>query len=339
MSKIICDVCGSAYPETSNQCPICGYVRPAESVASGSRSSQDNGTRTYTHVKGGRFSKANVKKRNRAKQTAVSYAPASTASRRSKPQKKKSNTGLVITAIILLLAIAVVALYLVRTYFWPNPQQENPTVNTDQPANIQTEPIDPTKSEIKCESLLLDVGEVRLQEIGTARMIYVTVSPANTTDKIVYESSDEAVVTVTEHGKLVAVGPGEATITITCGEIQTTCDVFCDIEVPSEDTTEAPTEDTTEEEFRLNREDITFSFAGEKWMLYSGDIPKSQITWTSNNESVAIISYGTVEAVGPGTTMVYAEYNGIKVGCIIRCAFSDSEYEGVGGHGGVGEDG
>ena len=68
MSKIICDVCGTSYPETATQCPICGCVRPAnvntvhidtdESVA------RPNGT--YTYVKGGRFSKSNVKKRTKA---------------------------------------------------------------------------------------------------------------------------------------------------------------------------------------------------------------------------------------------------------------------------------
>ena len=29
MSKIICDVCGTRYPETADQCPICGHIRDA----------------------------------------------------------------------------------------------------------------------------------------------------------------------------------------------------------------------------------------------------------------------------------------------------------------------
>ena len=33
MSKIICDVCGTSYPETATQCPICGCVRSSDSVA------------------------------------------------------------------------------------------------------------------------------------------------------------------------------------------------------------------------------------------------------------------------------------------------------------------
>ena len=27
MNKVICDICGTSYPETSEQCPICGYTR------------------------------------------------------------------------------------------------------------------------------------------------------------------------------------------------------------------------------------------------------------------------------------------------------------------------
>ena len=29
MSKIICDICGTTYPDTAEQCPICGCPRDA----------------------------------------------------------------------------------------------------------------------------------------------------------------------------------------------------------------------------------------------------------------------------------------------------------------------
>ena len=61
MNKIICNVCGTSYPENATQCPICGYVQTAETALT-----NDNTTSTYTYVKGGRFSKANVKKRNQS---------------------------------------------------------------------------------------------------------------------------------------------------------------------------------------------------------------------------------------------------------------------------------
>ena len=68
MNKIICDVCGTAYQESATQCPICGCVRTTDLDDIILDNPVEGGSRTYTHVKGGRFSKANVKKRNRANQ-------------------------------------------------------------------------------------------------------------------------------------------------------------------------------------------------------------------------------------------------------------------------------
>ena len=60
MSKIICDVCGTSYPESANQCPICGCVRSGDAVTvrGDTNNTEVNTTGNYTHVKGGRFSKA-----------------------------------------------------------------------------------------------------------------------------------------------------------------------------------------------------------------------------------------------------------------------------------------
>ena len=64
MSKIICDVCGTSYPETVNQCPICGCVRSVDvrAVAVAEEEEiQSAAAGSYNFVKGGRFSKSNVK--------------------------------------------------------------------------------------------------------------------------------------------------------------------------------------------------------------------------------------------------------------------------------------
>lgn len=66
MSKIICDVCGTSYPETATQCPICGCVRSSDSVTVAGDAGDVTAQKpsSYAYVKGGRFSKTNVKKRN-----------------------------------------------------------------------------------------------------------------------------------------------------------------------------------------------------------------------------------------------------------------------------------
>ena len=87
MSKVICDICGTSYPETATQCPICGCVRPAESTAV---SDSDREHQGYTYVKGGRFSKANVKKRNQA---AIASGSNSIGANDKKSKSVKNKSG------------------------------------------------------------------------------------------------------------------------------------------------------------------------------------------------------------------------------------------------------
>lgn len=341
MSKIICELCGTAYPDTSTHCPICGSVYSGEVSSITTEKTDSNEKGTYTHVKGGRFSKANVRKRNRTNQPneIPAKAPQSNQPTRRSPAKRK-NSGFAVFVIILMLLLLAIVLYLTFKFFWP----ALPSVNATEPTQNHVPAVTDDTS-VRCTELTLDVSEFVLSEQGSARMIYISLSPANTTDPVSYSTSDPAVATVNEYGKVEAVGPGQAVITITCGDMQSTCSVLCDFQEEPTDVGTEPTEETTEpteeptEELRLNRADITFSSKGERWMLYSGNIDVSKITWSSDNESVAQITDGTVTAVGAGMTMVHGEYNGMKVSCIIRCAFSNSGYEGVGGHGGVGEDG
>ena len=117
MSKIICDVCGTTYPETAAQCPICGCVRPGEAKVVSTNTSvlPEEGENSYTYVKGGRFSKSNVRKRNQNNNAAAS---ASSATAKEDGEKKDgSEKGLTIAVIVLLLAIVAVVLYVVLRVF------------------------------------------------------------------------------------------------------------------------------------------------------------------------------------------------------------------------------
>lgn len=81
MSKIVCDVCGTSYPETATQCPICGNAKSEKAATSGKPVTQDSG---YAYVKGGRFSHSNVRKRNNGKKELPrTVVPA-------KPEKEKN---------------------------------------------------------------------------------------------------------------------------------------------------------------------------------------------------------------------------------------------------------
>lgn len=345
MSKIICDVCGTSYPETATQCPICGCVRPgdAKSVKSGVSGTSSG----YTYVKGGRFSKSNVKKRMKGKAPAT----ATVAQKKNNKQEEKSSRGLVITAIVLLLAIVVVVVGIALRYFVPFGDTTKPddnkqnvennesanssdqTEETQKPEDNKTDDPEDNKNEkpqeVPCSSLTVDIKDVVFDKAGLEQVLTVTVAPLDTTDKVVYTSSNKAVATVSETGKIAAVGEGSAVITVSCGQMSASCTVTCKFEEDK----------AAVEEFRLNRMDITFGVKGDSWVLYSGTIANTAITWSTDNDAVATFEDGKVVAVGPGMTEVHAEYNGQKVSCIIRCSFED-ESSGVGGNGGgITEDG
>lgn len=335
MSKIICDICGTSYPETAKQCPICGCVRPGDVQRVTNEIKNDGKVSTgYTYVKGGRFSKTNVKKRSQGG-ASVQATSKTTSPKKENDSDEKTNRGLVITAAVLLLAIIGVVIYIAIRFFAPISVPDNTgSSTTDTQQNV---------IDLTCKEITLDVETVLFGEVGEARLLYVTVSPENTTDKITFRSEDENIVTVSDAGKITAVAEGTTKIIITCGDVTKECTVTCQFNEPSSsetipDETTEPVETTQPAEtIRLNRKDITFDSKGSSWVLYSGSVAKNLITWSSDDETVAVFTDGKVVAVGPGMTNVHAEFEGQKVSCIIRCSFKDST--GVGGNGGVSEDG
>lgn len=332
MSKIICDVCGTSYPETANQCPICGC---AKAVAGDTK---DTGA-VYTHVKGGRFSTKNVRKRNRALQVPVSEHSVEDV---TQPEKEGKDKWLVITAITLLLVIVAVVIYIALRFFVPGGADTETTgalQDTTAAAEVTTGTTGPI--EIPCQDLTLTDGVIELDKAGAAWLLSVTPVPADTTDEITFVSADPQIASVTRGGKIVAEGAGQTTITVTCGQITKECRVVCGFE---EETTAATTETTVPADvtFKLNREDFTLANKGDTWLLYTGDIPASQITWRVDDDKVVTVNNGTVTAVGPGYTTVRATYNGTEVKCIVRCGFTEQNTgsgSGIAGSGGVSEDG
>ena len=289
MSKIICDICGTSYPETSTQCPICGCVRSADSPVV---EEADHETGGYTYVKGGRFSKSNVRKRNQGTSSA----------NEKKPANKKA-LGLIIVLVCLILIVSFMIAYILSG--WSRQQAQN-----HDPAQSAT-------TAVACTGLILPKLEVDMTETGEIWLLEVSAEPANTTDKLIFVSSDENVVTVSDGGKLTCVGEGQAVITVTCGDQTAECKVSCVFET----TTEIPT--LPPEGVRLNRKSITADYEGFSWTLYSGPVAMEDIIWTSDDPTVAVIENGVVTAVAEGTTTVHAEYNGVTSSCEITCIFEE----------------
>lgn len=80
-------------------------------------------------------------------------------------------------------------------------------------------------SDKPCTALELSESSKSVTSLGDIALT-ATKTPADTTDALLWTSSDESVATV-ENGTVSVVGLGTATITVTCGEQTATCEVTC----------------------------------------------------------------------------------------------------------------
>lgn len=301
MSKVVCYVCGSSYPEDLDQCPVCGFTQPVDSS-----SDEEMDEIYYTYVKGGRFSKSNVRKRNKEIQ-AENPAPVV-------DNKKKKNNGVAVFIPLLLLGILAIIAYILLRFFVPNDFIYegtdgfgifmNATEDTQTPADDIVVP-----DETAGVSVTIDTTEIVFDEVGNTYELDVIVEPADSTDIVEFNSSNTNVATVDENGVITAVDKGSAFITVTCGTASTKCHVICSaaaFEVP------------------LNRKEIVFNGEGQSWLLYSGMAENSEIVWSSDDDSVATVNAGMVVSVAEGSTVIHATYGNQTVSCIVHCVFNDS---------------
>ena len=319
MNKVVCNICGTSYPENATQCPICGYVRTAEQGLD----SQDRTDGSYTYVKGGRFSKANVRKRTQASQSTETLTEAEDVLA-GKP-KKASRTGAIIAIIVLLLAIILVGGFIVLRFFVPNdflyvglddfkvPAIQNIINQHEEEPENTTATVD--DQAIPCSSIILSHTEAELDPVDGILQLTITLDPADTTDTLQFSSDNASVAIVDANGKITAIGEGSTVIRVVCGQMSAECAITC-VSATTESTEAAPTET-----LMLNRKEITFYAEGESWILYDGSIAVSAITWSSDNEAVATISDGKVIAIANGDTTVYGVYEDQTVSCIIHCNF------------------
>lgn len=359
MSKIICDVCGTRYPDSSEQCPICGCIRSSasdEPVQSIDPVEFEIPERPA--VKGGRFSKANVRKR--LKDQEFYEEPVAPVQERTPEIKEVSfesddaeeefededeNAGKGSKVINILLVLVIVALlavsgYIFIRFFAPNlfdskvPVVTEPdVVQTEAPTEAPTvapteEPTEPPY--VACEQLVLDVTDVVLREAGEMYLLNVQVLPADTNDGIMYISSNEAVATVNEEGRVTAVGEGAVVISVYCGNQQLECNVVCNFsgeeatEAPAEEATEAPTEakdNLKKVTLGVKNSDMTFNSGGQQATIkLTCDLKNTEVIWTSEDESIASVTAdGVITRVGAGTTKIIGQYGEQKVEIIIRC--------------------
>ena len=327
MNRIICDICGSEYPETVERCPVCNYPRQGTEKLVAAESEV-----VQSKVKGGRFSSKNVKKRQKAQRKAA-----------QSQGEGNPNKPLIIVIILLLVAILLVSVYIGMRFLHgrgalPSLRPSQTTASTAAPTESTAPPTVP------CQGLVMEANVLDLETLGEQKQITVTAVPGDTTDVLTFVSADPAVAEVDENGLITAMGSGQTTITITCGDVVKTCTVVCwfqpettsPVETTAPQATEPePTEtkatepkETEPAVLKLDPEDVSCFTAGETFTLYArlggSTVSRSKVTWTTSDSKIATVENGTVTAVGKGTATIIAEYNGQKAYCTVRCRFEDA---------------
>ncbi len=355
MSKIICEICGTAYPDTESQCPICGWTQDgldlgidssdldftAEEDVPASQSRKNREIFDYDAVN----SKAKKGK-------AVPRKPEEEPEEEEEEEERSANPFLVVLLTILIVALLGATAFVLLKYFLPNLGDKAP--ETTAPVITTGVSEETTNPRIPCTDLSLVSGITVLNAEGQNWLLHVVVTPEDTTDTLTFESLDESIATVNEEGRVTAIAEGETTVVITCGDKVLKCPVTVSYQEPTEGTesptgeteapteapggeTEAPTEaptGATEEPpatestgstgvvLKLKKTDITFGVQGVYTTLeLDCDLKPEDITWSTRNSNVATVKNGVVTSVGPGLTVITAKYGDQTVECIVRCNF------------------
>lgn len=357
MRKVICDICGTAYPENASACPICGSSREYALGTVEDEFSID----TENAVSGGRKKNREIfdfDEVNQKQPTGRALEEDDFDDEEIYEEESRTNVGLVIFLVILIALLLLAAGFFFIRYLMPGMTEKTPVEPATTPTvSIQTEPVESTDALIPCTNLMMDGGKMELGKDGK-KLLNVRVYPENTTDALIYTSADEAIVTVSEDGTVTAVGEGQTVITVKCGVQQIKCNVSVnyssvdvtvpegnlpglqvdepsDATTPTENEASQPTESTepvqTEETtvattpegavLKLKKTDITIPFLRTSVTLeLDCDIQPEDVTWFTMDSSIAIVNDGVVTSMGRGTTKVYAEYKDQQVACIIRCS-------------------
>lgn len=228
MGKIICEVCGTAYQDSADICPICGYAQSefilqeedflSDSPIS-SRGKDDIGdTEEYDEEV---YSDS---------QTVVTDDDDDFDDYEEEPEGKASIAPSTVVIVLLVVIITLLLLaigILFFGFYLPNQREQASATEPVETQAIVQEIVEETTTEptIPCTSLVLTSGVTELTREGQYWLLHVTVLPEDTTDTLIFVSEDESVVTVNEHGRLTAVGEGETTVYIACGDKQIKCKV------------------------------------------------------------------------------------------------------------------
>lgn len=131
-------------------------------------------------------------------------------------------------------------------------------------------------------------------------------NPMDSTDEVIWSSSDEKIAKVDKTGNVEAISAGEAVITAKSGEKTAICKVTVNIPITS---------------IYLNKTSIELNSIGDSYQLNASYYPSDAdgaIIWKSDDEGVASVDQtGKVTAVGKGTTTITVSCGSVKDTCTV----------------------
>lgn len=165
--------------------------------------------------------------------------------------------------------------------------------------------IERTVKAVPATEVTLDKTTLSLHPTENATLT-ATVKPENTTDAVVWASSNEAVATVKD-GVVTAKSEGTATITASCGSVKAECVVTVEKPVLATGVT-------------LDKTALTL-YEGDAAKLTATVSPENTtdktIVWSSSDNTVATVKDGAVTAVKAGTATITAACGSVKAECAV----------------------
>lgn len=161
--------------------------------------------------------------------------------------------------------------------------------------------------------------------VSETQMLTASISPSNATNQnISWTTSDKGIATVDEDGRVYAVSPGNAVITVTTADGGYTAAALITVASAASDGDRVTGISIEPETLSLSAGGVSNLTA----VLYPLTAQNKNVTWKSSNESVAIVdAAGKIYAVSGGTAIVYAttEDGGFVASALIKVATDASE--------------
>ena len=359
MEKIICDICGTSYPSSTECCPICGCTNASAAELLGEdipyeEFAEENEVELQESTDGKKkkaifdFDEVNSDEdpqKEDFEDEDDEDEEDDDEDEEDEEEAPRHNSFVVILLTVLIVVLLGAAGFIFVRYFLPNMGNEETTPTTVAVQEEETS-APTTEPTVPCQHMAMtNAGVAELSAEGQQFLLHIKALPENTTDKIIYTSGDESIATVTEDGKITAVSEGETTIYISCGIQRIECPVIVKYveetvppttEVALEETTAATEEETDPEaeetteakedsglkdvKLKLKRTDIQLGVYYSFRLELDCDLDPEEVTWTSEHPHIAKVDEtGSVTAVKAGTTSVTAKYGDQEVKCMVRC--------------------